>query len=93
MTSPVKKPVLQKRKGAPQATQVYRQVVKQALAIIEHGEAIVGNIDGEGTSEPTALDAGNLNESLFERESKKKKPTPPSSESSAAAASQLCPSQ
>ena len=87
MTSPIKTPAPQKRKGGPHPTQVYRRVEQQPLAITEHGEVNANNIDGEGTPDPTAQAPDNLNETFPEREPKKKRPTPPTSESSAAAAS------
>lgn len=90
VTSPVKNPTLNKRKGGPQ-TQVYRQVVPAPLAITEKGEVAMAPEGGRDPSSAAHIE--NLGDVFVEKVPKKKKPTPPSSESSAASASQRCQSQ
>ncbi|KAE8790328.1 hypothetical protein D1007_35283 [Hordeum vulgare] len=93
VSSPVKVPAQQKRKGVPQATHIYKPVVKPLLALTEHGDAMVCGTDELPQVMPADVEEeGGAIENL-ERDTKKKKPTPPSSESSAAAAGQPCPAQ
>ena len=90
MTSPVKNPSLNKRKGAP-PVQVYRKVATAPIAIKEKGEGHGQEDDLRGVApEGESEDLGTV---FVEREPKKKKPTPPSSETSAATASQRRQSQ
>ncbi|KAE8787634.1 hypothetical protein D1007_38457 [Hordeum vulgare] len=93
VTSPVKHAHLNKRKGVPQNSQVYRQVTLPALAITEKGEAPMEQDEGPESEPVSEQGTGNVQEVYPERIPKKKKPTPPPSESSAPAASQPCQSQ
>ncbi|KAE8776659.1 hypothetical protein D1007_50640 [Hordeum vulgare] len=86
VTSPVKAPVQQKRKGVPQATHTYRPVVKPLVALTEHGDAMVCGTHEIPQIMPAKIGQEKGTMENLERDMKKKRPTPPSSESSAAVA-------
>ncbi|KAE8797470.1 hypothetical protein D1007_27327 [Hordeum vulgare] len=56
ISSPVKAPAQQKRKGVPQATHIYKPVVKPLLALTEHGDAMVCETDELPQEQPVDVE-------------------------------------